>query len=184
MDENFWKFLGSLSPLAKYQPGSYNPAMQVQAGGGNPSAAPWWAATAFAQNRNRVMKASESAKGLPSRGPVKSPFTIQRALDRKLGSFDKSAASSSTNDRERVAAKIAAASKKWKLPGNSPFVGKPNAPALKTKATSGGGGSANYKSDSMRRGDIMSAAVAAQQARLRANIYGKGKASALPQRRM
>jgi len=175
MNENFLKFLGSLAPLAKYRSGGYNPAMQIQAGGGNLSAAPWWAATAFAQNRNRVMKASESAKGLPSRGPVQSPFTIQRALDRKLGSFDQSAAGSSTNDRERVAAKIAAASKKWKLPGNSPFVGKPNAPSLKTKATSGGGGRANYKSDSMRRADIMSAAVAAQQARLRANIVGKKK---------
>ena len=157
--------------------------MQVQAGGGNPSAAPWWAATAFAQNRNRVMKASENAKGLPSRGRVQSPFTIQRALDRKLGSFDQSAAGSSTNDRERVAAKIAAASKKWKLPGNSPFVGKPNAPALKTKAPSGGGW-ANYKSDSMRRRDSLLAAVAVQQAKIRENLVGKMQESAPTQRRM
>ena len=158
--------------------------MQVQAGGGNPSAAPWWAATAFAQNRNRVMKASENAKGLPSRGRVQSPSTIQRALDRRLGSFDKSAAGSSTNDRERVAAKIAAASKKWKLPGNSPFVGKPNAPALKTKAPSGGGGWGNYKSDSMRRRDSLLAAVAVQQAKIRENLVGKMKESAPTQRRM
>jgi len=107
-EETFMKFLatlgGGLSSLS-----GYNPSLKVKESGGGSGAAPWWSRTAFSGQRNRLEKEMETSK--------LSEEYKQKSIDSKLTRFDSQTKPNSyTNDRERVAAKIAAASKKWKMP--------------------------------------------------------------------
>ena len=125
----FMKFLSSLKGTGAK--GNYNPSLQVTQAGGAATAAPWWARTAFAGNRQRVMK--EGLLGIKDRKPSTSKYAAKfaaaqkalqdKALEKKFTTFDSDKLPGSfTNDRERVAQKIAKAAQNWKIPG----MGQPN----------------------------------------------------------
>jgi len=166
MNETFMKFLKSLSGPGAIATGGYNPMMQVQEGSGI-GAAPWWAGTAFAGQRERIAKSTPTIPGRAVYGRDAKDL----AIDRRMTSLDtKATPQSFTNDRERVAAKIAQASKKWKLPTTSPFAAKRSEYDLKANAPRRSPG----QKEKDRR-DILRQATDAQRARSLAKRVGGEK---------
>ena len=139
MNENFMKFLKSLKGIGTK--GNYNPSLQVTQASGAATAAPWWARAAFAGRRQQVMKEGLLGK-MPASYGTTPEYLKQKALEKKFSTFDKDALPGSfTDDRTRVAQKIAKAAQNWKIPGlGQP---KPASKIDKFKDQFGGGKEAN-----------------------------------------
>ena len=132
MNEMFMKFLTNLGGMGAK--GNYNPSLKVTQSGGSATAAPWWARAAFAGNSKKVMK--EGLLGIKDRKPSTSKYAAKfaaeqkalqdKALEQKFTTLDSDQLPGSfTNDRDRVAQKIAKASQNWNIPG----LGQPNKPS-------------------------------------------------------
>jgi len=125
MNETFMEFLKTLVSPVSTTGGGYNPEFLVNGSGGN-TAAPWWARSAFATQQKPTV-----SNPLPTTTSDGNPLTPEQIAFQKPiewvrpGVGKTPDAKKYTNDRDRVAAKIVAASRKWKLPTTSPLSIKP-----------------------------------------------------------